>query len=79
MEVKEGSQKQGISVILEANNGRLQVRGCSFKSNEPGVVLRKGLNHAIVSENNGANGVEIINEIGDCAIIANNEPFHCKR
>lgn len=62
-------------VIVEADGGKLQVRGCSFQSPEPSVVLRKGLKHAIVCENNGVNGVEIVNEIGDDAIIANNEPY----
>jgi hypothetical protein len=62
---------------VEADNGKLQVRGCTFRSRgkEPSILLKKGLKHAIISENNGANGVNIVNEIGDQAIIANNEPF----
>jgi hypothetical protein len=69
------SSKQipGVALV-EADRGRLQVRGCTFGSREPNIVLRKGLEHAIISENNGDQGVEIINEIGDLAIIANNEP-----
>jgi hypothetical protein len=60
---------------VEADGGRLQVRGCTFDSPHPNIVLRKGLAHAITSENNGASGVSITNEIGDQAIIVNNEPF----
>jgi hypothetical protein len=61
--------------VVEADNGRLQVRGCSFEAgNKPAIALRKGLKHAIISENNGEHGVEVINEIGDKAIITNNEP-----
>ena len=61
--------------VVEADNGRLQVRGCSFEAgNKPAIALRKGLKHAIVSENNGEHGVKVINEIGDKAIIVNNEP-----
>lgn len=60
--------------LVEADNGRLQVRGCSFATGEPSIRLAKGLKHAIVSENNGANGVMIINEIGEQAIVVNNEP-----
>jgi hypothetical protein len=62
--------------LVEADNGKLQVRGCSFRSrgNEPHIVLRAGLKHAIVSENNGVNGMHIVNEAGDRAIIVNNEP-----
>ena len=61
--------------LVEADGGRLQVRGCTFDSRHPNIVLRKGLTHAIISENNGAAGVSITNEIGDQAIIVNNEPF----
>jgi hypothetical protein len=34
----------------------------------------RGLKHAIITENNGVRGVEIQNDIGDQAVIANNEP-----
>jgi hypothetical protein len=62
--------------LVEAKGGKLQVRGCSFRSRgkEPHIVLKNGLKHAIVCENNGVNGVDIVNEIGNLAIIANNEP-----
>jgi hypothetical protein len=66
-------QVPGVALV-EADNGRLQIRGCTFGSREPNIVLRGGVEHAIVSENNGAHGVEIVNEAGECAIIANNEP-----
>jgi hypothetical protein len=59
--------------LVEADSGKLQVRGCSFASGEPSVHLKNGLKHAIISENNGINGVSVINDIGDKAIIANNE------
>jgi hypothetical protein len=62
--------------LVEADGGKLQVRGCSFRSRgkEPHVVLKEGLKHAIVSENNGVNGLDIVNGIGERAIIVNNEP-----
>ena len=60
--------------LVEADGGKLRVRGCSFGSDEPCIALRKGLRHAIVTENNGLRGVEIQNDIGDQAVIANNEP-----
>jgi hypothetical protein len=63
----------GVSLI-EADGGKLQVRGCSFGTDEPSIALKKGLQHAIITENNGVRGVEIANEIGDRAIMANNEP-----
>jgi hypothetical protein len=69
------SSKQLPGVVLvEADGGRLQVRGCTFGSREPSIVLHQGVEHAIVTENNGAHGVEIVNEIGGRAVIANNEP-----
>jgi hypothetical protein len=62
--------------LVEADSGRLQVRGCTLRSRgkEPSIVLKKGLKHAIVSENNGPNGVSVVNEVGDLAIVVNNEP-----
>ena len=60
--------------LVEADGGRLQVRGCSFATRETSISLKKGLVNAIVTENNGLHGVTIVNEIGDKAIIANNEP-----
>jgi hypothetical protein len=36
--------------------------------------LKPGLQYAIVSENNGVNGVHIVNQIGEHAIVVNNEP-----
>lgn len=60
--------------LVEADRGKLQVRGCSFGTDEPSIILREGLKHAIVTENNGVRGVKINNEIGQQAIIANNEP-----
>ncbi|HTX34377.1 MAG TPA: glycosyl hydrolase family 28-related protein [Bryobacteraceae bacterium] len=62
--------------LVEADSGRLQVRGCTLRSRgkEPNIVLKKGLTHAIIAENNGPKGVSIVNEIGEQAIIANNEP-----
>jgi hypothetical protein len=59
--------------LVEADNGKLQIRGCSFATGEPSIHLKNGLKHAIISENNGVNGVKIINEIDENAIIVNNE------
>jgi Pectate lyase superfamily protein len=62
----------GVSLI-EADGGKLQVWGCSFGTDEPAIALRQGLAHAIISENNGINGVEIRNDIGERAMLSNNE------
>jgi hypothetical protein len=70
-----GRAKNPGVALIEADGGKLQVRGCSFGTDEPGIALQKGLQHAIVTENNGVRGVEISNEIGERAIIANNEPL----
>lgn len=69
-----GREKNPGVFLLEADGGKLQVRGCSFGSDEPAIALRKGLQHAIITDNNGRHGVEIVNEIGDQAILAHNEP-----
>lgn len=60
--------------LIEADNGKLQVQGCSFATPEPSILLGKGLQHAIVTGNNGVNGVSIDNQIGEKAIISGNEP-----
>jgi len=64
----------GDKALVEADGGKLQVRGCTFATGERAIDLKKGLVHAIVSENNGKYGVKITNEIGSAAIIVNNEP-----
>jgi hypothetical protein len=68
-----GRKNNPGNFLVEADGGRLQVRGCSFGSDEPGIALRPGLQHAIITENNGVAGVEIANEIGERAVLANNE------
>jgi hypothetical protein len=60
--------------LIEASDGKLQVQGCTFATPEPSILLGKGLKHAIVSGNNGAQGVTITNQIGDRAILTGNEP-----
>ena len=69
-----GGNNRARLPLVEADGGRLQVRGCSFGTGEPGIALRQGLQHAIITENNGVRGAQIINDVGDKAIIANNEP-----
>lgn len=49
-----------------------------FGRDEPSIVLRKGLQHAIITENNGIRGVKILNEIGDQAIVSLNQPVVSK-
>lgn len=70
----EGRAKNPGVALVEADGGRLQVRGCSFGTDEPAIRLKPGLRHAIVAENNGVRGVEVINEIGDLAVLLGNEP-----
>jgi hypothetical protein len=60
-------------LLVKADGGKLQVRGCSFGTDEPSIALRPGLKHAIVTENNGMHGVAILNEIGGQAVVANDE------
>ncbi|MCG2685350.1 MAG: hypothetical protein L6306_17235, partial [Planctomycetales bacterium] len=60
--------------LIEADNGKIQIEGCTFAVPGPSILLGKGLKHAIVTGNNGVKGVTITNQIGDRAIIANNEP-----
>jgi hypothetical protein len=45
------------------------------RTQPPSILLREGVKHAIVRGNNGYYGVNIKNEIGPKAIIADNEPY----
>jgi len=74
-----GRPKNPGKALVEADGGKLQVQGCSFATPEPSILLGKGLKHAIITGNNGVKGVTITNQIGDRAIIANNEPNDEKR
>ncbi|MBN1422032.1 MAG: hypothetical protein JXP34_24885 [Planctomycetes bacterium] len=68
-----GAGKWPGRALVEADAGKLQVRGCTFATPEPSIDLKKGLGHAIITGNNGVRGVSIRNEIGERAIIAQNE------
>ncbi len=67
--------------LVEVDSGKLQIRGCTFvaDSQRPSIKISKGVRHAIITENNGTDGVTILNEIGGDAIIANNEPGTAKQ
>ncbi|UCH35099.1 MAG: hypothetical protein JSV65_01735 [Armatimonadota bacterium] len=67
---KDDPQAPGIDVQA----GRFQLRGCSFKSDRPAVRLGPDVVHAVVTDNNGDHGVRVMNEAGERAVIANNEP-----
>ncbi|MHB1355113.1 MAG: hypothetical protein ACYCZF_03940, partial [Anaerolineae bacterium] len=71
-----GRTKHITQALVEADGGRLQIRGCSFATTEPSLNLMPGVIHAIVSENNGTAGVKIISQIGERAVITNNEVDH---
>ena len=60
--------------MVEGDGGRIQIQECSFATPEPSILLGKGLKHAVVTGNNGIKGVTITNQIGERAMIANNEP-----
>ena len=48
----------------------------SVRFQSPSIHLEPGVQSAIIRGNNGYYGVKIQNEIGDRAIISDNEPFH---
>lgn len=57
---------------IDAQAGRLQVQGCSFVG-DLGIRVGEKVRHAIVTGNNGTNGVRIEDKTGR-AIIRDNEP-----
>jgi hypothetical protein len=60
---------------VEINGGKAQVRGCTFATNRRSVHLMPSTTHAILSDNNGTKGFTVTNDIGDKAILRDNEPF----
>jgi hypothetical protein len=68
---REGSLDEAV---VQVNGGKVQIRGCTFATGRPSIHLLPGTRHAIVTENNGTNGVRVVNDIADQAILANNEP-----
>jgi hypothetical protein len=68
---REGALEEAV---VQVNGGKVQIRGCTFATGRPSIRLLPNTQHAIVTENNGQNGARIVNEIGDKAILANNEP-----
>ena len=68
------SGKKTEAPLIEADGGWIQIRGCSFAGERKSIALNKGIIHAIISENTGTHGVDIINNIGDAAVLSNNEP-----
>ncbi len=69
-----GRSKPSDKALIEVSGGKLQVRGCSFATSQPSIDLLPGLKHAIITENNGEYGVVIRNQIGQKAVLSNNEP-----
>ncbi len=63
---------EGLPAI-DARSGRLQVQGSSFVG-KLGIRLGAGVRHAIITGNNGSNGVQI-EDPAQKAIIRDNEPY----
>jgi len=72
---KSSSSQLPPEALVEADGGKLQIRGCTFGSPQTSIVLKEGLQHAIITGNNGLHGVEIKNAIGGKALISDNEPY----
>jgi hypothetical protein len=69
--------KEGLPAI-DAQAGRLQVMGCSFDANLPGIKLGPKVVHAIVSGNNGQGGMRVQDDTGGKAIVRDNETAPAK-
>jgi hypothetical protein len=85
--VSKDPQHPSWSIVAE--NGKLQVQSCTFdgtqtdevkqwtyagdKRRPESIWLKKNVQHAIITGNNGWHGVSIKNEIGKKAIIRDNE------
>lgn len=69
-------KKEEDRPLIVAEAGRLQVHNSSFATVNPGVLLGEKVTHAIISGNNGALGVKVIDHTSGRAIIKDNEAVH---
>jgi len=53
-----------VVVVVRTRQRSVEFRGCRFRIDEPSG-LRPGLKRAIVTENKGVRGGEILNDIAD--------------
>ena len=68
------SDKEKETPLLEVEDGRLQVRGCTFATPQPGIHLGPGVEHAIIVDNNCPGGLTVVDEmIGRRPVIKDNE------
>jgi hypothetical protein len=67
------SDKEDDTPLLQAEGGRLQVRGCSFATRQPAIRLGQNVEHAIIADNNCPTGLMVLNDIGPRAIVKDNE------
>jgi len=69
-----GLESAASKPLLLAESGKLQVSNCSFDDPRPALELGPNVPHAVVSGNNGRQGVRIIDNTGGRAVLTNNEP-----
>lgn len=71
-----------LPALVSIQRGRIQITGCSFEThhNRDHIDIKERVTHAIITSNNAKDydpeepgGIRIRNEIGNNAIIANNE------
>lgn len=60
--------------LIAAESGKLQISNCTFDAARPAVELGANVGHAIVSGNNGRQGVRVIDHTNGRASLVNNEP-----
>jgi hypothetical protein len=68
------NEKAATQPLVVVKSGRVQISNSTFATTQPSVRLGSNVRHAIIQGNNGGNGVRVENQIGDRAIIINNEP-----
>ena len=66
------SHKKKDCHAIEANGGSLLVRGCEFKENKPQILLGKGVQRAIITDNLVKGTLRITNNAEGQAVIENN-------
>jgi hypothetical protein len=75
--VQWDQKKEGRHAI-EANGGSLLVRGCEFKEDKPQILLGKGVQRAIITDNLVKGTLRITKKTKGHTVIENNVPTEKK-
>lgn len=61
----QGDQKKEGKSAIQADSGKILIRGCEFREDKPQIELGEGVRHAIIAENIMTGKLRVINHSKD--------------